>query len=1032
MKISEYAVKNYQFTLIMFIMVAVVGIATIHHMSRSEDPEIDFPTFPIVVVYPGASPKDIEELIVDPIEKEVYGLDNIRQVRSTTKDGLAIIQVEYKYNSNVDDKYQELVGELNALRSQLPQGIARLEVTRTRPSDVNVIQLALVSENASRSKLKQAAEDLQSALERIPALKNIEIQGLPEPIVRVDLQLDKMAQMQIPLPAVSSSLESENLNIPGGVVNEGNRSFNIKTSGHYKDIDEVSNTIVCSRNGRNVLLKDIATVYKDFEPDSHITRLNGNRCVWVVAAQKAGENISETQQAYLPVIANFKKTLPANIDMKLSFDQANHVNKRLEGLGKDFVFAILLVAITLLPLGLRAAFVVMISIPLSLASGTVLMNALGYNLNQLSIVGLVLSLGLLVDDSIVVVENIERWMHEGHSRKTATLKATSQIGTAVLGCTATLIIAFLPLLFLPEASGDFIRSLPVGVICSVISSLIVSLTVVPFLSSNLLKRHSGHPDGNLFMRGLKKLIGGSYSRLLEYALERPVITIVVCLAIFVGAVQLIPVVGFSLFPASEKPQFLVNINTPFQSNLDYTNAITKQVESDLNEIQEIEYFSSNVGKGNPQVYYNVSQENEHTDFAQVFIQLYDGTSPARKVEIIEMLRKKYSTYAGAKIVVKNFEQGPPIAAPVEVRLLGENIDTLRMLAAKVEDLVKKTTGTIYTTNPVRNLQTDIHVSVNKDKAQTLGMSMLYIDQAIRFAIAGMEIGKFNDDAGEEQKIVLTVPRSLHADMGVFDALYINNNANGSIPLKQVATLEFQASPVSINHLDKTRTVSINAFVQEGFLNDNVIAAIVAQLNNMKFPNGYRYEMGGDVESREHSFGGLGTILLITLFLFIAALILQFKTFKSTLIVLSVLPLGIVGAIFALLVTGNSLSFIATVGIIALAGIEVKNTILLVDFTNQLRRQGVSLAAAIREAGEVRFLPIVLTSLTAIGGLLPVACSSNPLVAPLAIVMIGGLISSTILSRIVTPVVYQLIPPPVDTMDINEKETPARLHHVDEV
>lgn len=1013
MKISEYAVKNYQFTLIMFLMVLALGITTILNMSRSEDPDIDVPTFPIVVVYPGASPKDMEELIVDPIEKKVYGLDNIKQIKSTTKDGLAVIEVEYKYNSNVDEKYQELVGELNALRVKLPQGIIQLEVTRTRPSDVNIIQVALVSENASRESLQKAAEDLQTVLEKIPSLKNIEIQGLPEQIVRVDLQLDKMAQIHIPVLAVSSSLASEIANIPGGIVNEGEKSFNIKTSSNYKNIDEIKKTIIYSKDGKNVILQDVANVYASFDPLKHITRLNGHRCVFVVAAQKAGENISKAQAAYLPVIKSYKSKLPENIDLKLSFDQANNVNKRLRGLGMDFIFAILLVALTLLPLGLRAAIVVMISIPLSLAMGIVFMNMFGFNLNQLSIVGLVLSLGLLVDDSIVVVENIERWLLEGHTRLTATLNATKQIGTAVIGCTVTLIIAFLPLMFLPESSGDFIRSLPMGVITSVIASLIVSLTIVPFLSNSLLKHHTGHPEGNIFMRGLKKIIGGSYSLILDKALKNPAVTIIVCVTVFVGSLQLIPVVGFSLFPASEKPQFLININTPLQSNLEYTNKITKQIENDLKYIHDVEYFSSNVGKGNPQIYYNIFQENEHTDFAQIFIQLYEGTSPKKKLAIIEMLRKKYSTYPGAKIVVKNFEQGPPISAPVEVRLLGENMDTLRVLAANVEEIIRNTGGTIYVNNPVKNLKTDIRVSINKEKAQMLGIPTVNIAQTVRLAVNGMDIGKFNDANSNEYKILLTAPRPMYPDLGVFHDLYINNNFGSAVPLTQVATLDMVSSAVSINHLNKTRTVSVNAFVKEGFLNDNVLKGVIARMNNLKLPKGYSYEMGGEIESRHHSFGGLGTILIVTLFLFIAALILQFKTFKSTLIVLSVIPLGIVGAILALFVTGNSLSFIATVGIIALAGIEVKNTILLVDFTNQLREKGMSLENAIKEAGETRFLPIVLTSLTAIGGLLPIAFSSNPLVAPLAIVMIGGLISSTVLSRIITPVVYKIIPPKVD-------------------
>jgi multidrug efflux pump subunit AcrB len=478
-------------------------------------------------------------------------------------------------------------------------------------------------------------------------------------------------------------------------------------------------------------------------------------------------------------------------------------------------------------------------------------------------------------------------------------------------------------------------------------------------------------------------------------------------------VQLIPVVGFSLFPASEKPQFLINVNTPLQSNLAYTNKITQQIEKDLKELPDVQYFAANVGKGNPRIYYNIFQENEHSDFAQIFIQLQEGTSPTRKLEIIEMLRKRYTPYPGAKIVVKNFEQGPPVAAPVEVRLLGENVDTLRALAARVEDMVINTKGTIYVTNPVRNLKTDIRVSIDKEKAQMLGVPTVNIDRTVRLAVNGMDMGKFNNANGDDFKILLTAPRSMYPDLNVFHSLYINNNLGGSVPLKQLAALDMESSPVSINHINKTRTVSVNAFVQKGFLNDNVLKDVITQMNNFTLPKGYSYEMGGEVESRKHSFGGLHTILLVTLFLFIAALILQFKTFKSTLIVLSVIPLGIVGAILALLITGNSLSFIATVGIIALAGIEVKNTILLVDFTNQLRAKGIPLERAIKEAGEVRFLPIVLTSLTAIGGLIPIAISSNPLIAPLAIVMIGGLISSTLLSRIVTPVIYKLMPPKIN-------------------
>jgi multidrug efflux pump subunit AcrB len=1022
MKISEYAVKNYQFTLIMVLMVLALGITTIFNMPRSEDPDMNAPNYPVVVVYPGASPKDMEELVVKPLEKKIYGLDDIKSIKTTIRDGLAVLFVEYKYSVNVDEKYQELVREVNAERANLPQEIYSMEVQKVSPSDVNVLQIALVSENASRDKMKSAAEDLQDELEKVSYLKNVEIFGLPDQLVRVDLNLEKLAQLHIPVTLIANAIQSEVANIPGGSVNAGSKSFNIKTSGNYQNIDEIRNTIVFSGNGKNTALKDVANVYFDYSQEKDITRLNGFRCVFVVAAQKSGGNITQAQKAYLPVIENFKKSLPSNIDQQLMFDQADNVNSRLGGLGTDFLIAILLVMITLLPLGTRASLVVMVSIPLSLAIGVILISMLGFSLNQLSIVGLVVSLGLLVDDSIVVVENIERWMRDGYSRLEASLKATKQIGMAVMGCTATLVIAFMPLMFMPEASGEFIRSLPIAVICSVIASMLVALTVVPFLSSKILKPHA-HEQGNIFLRTLQKIIHGSYAKLLDKALAKPVMTIIIAVLIFVGSIALIPVIGFSLFPASEKPQFLIDISTPLQSNLKYTDSITRQIEKELKKIPEVRYFASNVGKGNPRIYYNVLPQNERSDFSELFVLLQPDIKSDRKIEIIEQLRKKWTPYAGAKIEVKDFEQGQPIISPVEVRLLGDDLDTLRNLAARVEDMLLKTKGTIYVNNPLKNLKSDIKVDIDKDKAQSLGVATVNIDRTVRMAVAGLEVGKFINpkSKGDDYNILLTTNRPSYPDLRVFNNLYINNNQGLSIPLLQMASLKLETSPLSINHHNKTRTISVNAFVQKGFLNDKVIQDVEGQMKGFKLPQGYTFEMGGEIESRNQSFGGFGSILLVTLFMFIAVLVLEFKTFKSTLIVLSVIPLGIVGAVLALMVTGNSLSFVATIGIVALAGIEVKNTILLVDFTNQLRAEGKPLNDAIEEAGEIRFLPIILTTFTAIGGLLPIALSSNPLISPLAIVMIGGLISSTLLSRIVTPVVYKLMPPKVDLLEKEEEK-----------
>lgn len=1012
MKISEYAVKNYQFTLIMFIMAVVVGIATLLTMPRSEDPEVKFPTFPVIVVFPGTSPQDMEELVVDPIEKKIAELENIKNIRSTITDGLAVVAVEFKYNTNIDDNYQELVREINALKSKLPNDVHSIEIRRSLPSSVSIMQIALISENSSYSLLKKHAENLQKELEKLPMLKKVDIAGLPDQIIRVDLNLDKIAQMQIPLNAVLGNIQSEMATIPGGSIEAGKKSFNIITTGNFNTIDKIRNTVVFSANGNLVLLKDVAGVQSDYEEQKDITRLNGHRCIFVTAAQKPGFNISNTQKEYKPVIEKFEKTLPANIQLVQNFDQADNVNKRLRGLGSDFLIAIVLVSITLLPLGLRAASVVMISIPLSLLIGVTLLHFLGFDLNQLSIVGFVVALGLLVDDSIVVVENIERWLREGHTRQEAIIKATKQIGFAVVGCTITLIIAFLPLVLMPEGSGDFIRSLPMSVLTTILASLLVALTIIPFLSSVVLKENYKHGEGNIFLRTLKKAISKIYGPVLERSLRKPIIPIIIALLLFIGSMKLMPVIGFSLFPPSEKPQFLVNIVTPLQSNIDYTNTVTKDVEKVLDNFPEIRYYASNVGKGNPMIYYNQIPENERADYAQIFVQLQESTSSTRKMELIEKLRTRFKNFAGAKIEVKNFEQGPPVVAPVEVKLFGDNLDTLSSLTVKVEELLKNTNGTMYIDNPISNKKSDIRIKVNKDKAQMYGVMSSDIYRNIRMVVAGLNMGSVTTENGDDYNLIVTSPKAEHATMDVFDKLFINNYQGKAIPIRQIADFELETSPVSIRHLNKTRTASVAAFVKKGYLNNNVNKEVVKKLDEFKFPEGYSYSMGGEMESREKSFSGFGTVIIITVFLFLAVLILEFKTFKSTLIVLSVIPLGIVGAVIALALTGNSMSFVAIVGLIALAGIEVKNSILLVDFTNQLRTEGKPLDAAIREAGEVRFLPIILTTLTAIFGLLPIAISTNPLISPLAIVIIGGLISSTLLSRIVTPVLYKLLPPKI--------------------
>ncbi len=1012
MRLTAFFVKNPSFTVLFFLMLTAVSVVSLVGMPRAEDPEILSPDFPIVVLYPGTSPQDMEELVVKPIEKKIGELEDIRKINTTINDGVAVIYAEYRYDSDRDDKYQELIREMNSIRDELPADLLSIEVRKVSPSDVNILQIALVSENASDATLRKVAENLKTELEEIPSLKKVAWHGVPEQQVRVDIDLDKLARMGIPLNYVLGSIAGEAANIPAGSLRAGTKSFNVKTSGKYADLEEIANTVVFSGGGKVVKLRDVAQVGARAAERKHITRLNGHRAALVTAAMKSGGNISQTKEAYGPILDAFERKLPANVAMVRAFDQADNVQRRLSGLGFDFLIAIGLVFFTLLPLGWRAASIVMMAIPLSLGLGIVSLDLLGYSLNQLSIVGFVVALGLLVDDSIVVVENIERWLREGHSRMDAAIRATGQITLAVIGTTATLAIAFMPLAFLPGGSGDFIRSLPVAVISAVLASLLVSLTVIPYLAGRILRTHTD-PAGNIFLRLLKRGIAASYTRLLEVALKHPWKTMTAALVLFAGSLGVFGIIGFKLFPSSEKPQFLVNVKMPLQSNLEATDAMTRLIERDLLKVPEVEHVTANVGKGNPRIYYNEIPSNEKSDYAQVFVQLKKDVNAVVKKRIIEDLRTRFSSMAGAKIEVKDFEQGPPVDAPVSIRIIGDNLDTLRALADRVEDTLLRVPGTIYVGNDLDVMKSDLRVRIHTEKARAMGILTADIDRTIRLAVSGIPIAQFTDADGEDYDIVAGTPQQGYATLASLEGIFVNNAQGTPIPLTQVATIGFETSPPVIKHYDKQRYAVVKSFMSRGALAEDINQEFLRRMEGFPMPAGYRFELAGEREQQQEAFGGgFNKIVIATIFLFIMVLVLEFRTLKSTLIVLSVIPLGVIGGVAMLWATGNPMSFVAIIGFIALAGVEVKNSILLVDFTNQLRREGMGLEEAIREAGELRFLPIVLTSLTAIGGLIPIALNSNPLISPLAIVLIGGLISSTLLSRIVTPVVYKLIPPRV--------------------
>jgi len=1006
--VTRFAVERWQITVLLFLMSLGLGVSSWLGIPRAEDPDFPVPVFTAIVVYPGATPSDVEQLVIDPIEKTLRGLPRLKRLESTSRDGVGILKAEFDVGVNAERQYDEVVREVNALRPSLPAGVQSVKVQRNENSDIVVFQLALVSPTAPWPTLDATAKRVQEALVRVSGVKAVERLGAPPRELQVTLRPGRMSALGIPPAQLLQVLASDNTEIPSGSVDVGTQRYSVGTSGRYRTPEDVARTVVTAGPAGVVRVSDLADVaWGDGEP-THLARHNGERAMWVTVTAQSGTNISAVRDAVWHALDAVEPSLPPGITLARGFDQAQNVEARLSRLGWDFVIAIALVLLTLLPLGSRASLVVMISIPLSLALAVAMLHVTGFSINQLSIVGFVIALGLLVDDSIVVVENIARLLREGVDRTRAAIEGTRQISVAVLGATGTLIFAFVPLLFLPGLSGRYIRSLPMGVVTAVSASLLVSLTIVPWLASRLLSRHTD-PHGNRALQWVQRLITDGYRPLLHRALAAPRMTLLVSASLVVGAVALIPVVGFSLFPAAGTPQFYVNVTTPDGSTLAETDRAVRFAEGVLRAHPQVQAVFANSGNDNPSIYYNVFERAESPSHGQLFVRLRPMRFAAQE-RLQDSLRAVLASYAGAEVALEQFVNGPPIDAPIAMRIEGPNLDTLRLLAGRYEQVMRSIPGTRLVRNPLRLPRTDLRVVVDRGKAGALGVPTVEVERMLRLGIAGLEAGKIRAGDGEERALVVRLPHTGRPAPEALDRIPVASVTGAVLPLPQLIQTRLIASPAQVAHTDRQRSVTVTSGVRSGFNTNAVTQQVLAALDTIALPSGYALRPAGELESREESFSGVGGAVLVAVFAILMILVLEFRDFRTTLVVASVIPLGVVGGILALFFSGYTLSFTALIGFVALVGIEIKTSILLVDFTDQLRAEGVPQEEAVERAGAIRFLPIVLTTLTAIGGLLPLALQGSGLYSPLAWVIIGGLVSSTLIARLVTPVLYLMLVP----------------------
>ncbi len=1003
---TRFFVDRWQFTLVLFIMLFGLGIQSVMSIPKSEDPIVSFPGVGVVVVLPGADAEQMERIVAIPIETALNGLEDVDQIRSTSQAGLVSIGVSFVYGSDPEKKYDEVVRELNVIRSSLPSGITLLRTNRQNPAQTNIVQMALVSETAPYRQMEAYARELRDAMERAGGIQQSEIWGVPTSEVRITPDFDKLAAYRLPLTAVADAVQRQGLDVPIGAVESGGRRFNVEASGAFDSLDKIRKVVLRSDSASAITVGDVAQVEWTNDEQQVFTRYDGKRALFVTARAKLGATIFDVMNNLNRQVDKFAPRLPPEIVLERGFEQSEMVSQRLSSLGRDFMIAIALVLLTLLPLGFRASLVVMVSIPASFAIGVIVLEKLGYSLNQLSIAGFVLALGLLVDDSIVVTENISRHLRGGLSPRDAAIAGVNEINVAVLGCTATLLLAFLPLLNLPEAAGDFTRSLPMAVVCTIAASLFVALTVIPFLASRILPR-KGH--SNVFLDVMMGGIHAVYRPILKVALGHPRATVVAGLALFAASLSLVPKLGFSLFPENDSPYFMVEVKLPEGVSVEETDKAVMFADKPLAKHEDITWRFANSGRGNPQVYYNETPSEQASNVGGIYAR-FDHWEAGEGHKVLEDLRQELAKYPGARFNIKRFLNGPPIEAPIAVRVQGPDISVLTEIAAQFEREMEAAEGIRNVVNPLAERLLDLDLNINTEAAALRGVPAGTLDQTLRIAVGGARVASYRDPVGDAYPVVVRAPRADRMSIEDLKRLYIWTGDGSAAPLSEFAEPGLSSGPARISRFQRERTVTITAFLKPGYLANVVTRNVQAKLTPIKLPPGYSSSLGGEAEAQSRSFGGMGPAILIAIFGVMAVLLLEFGSFATAGVVAFVIPFGIMGGLIALYLGGESLSYTSIIGFIALIGIEIKNSILLVEFANQERDRGTPLREAIEKAGEVRFLPVLLTSLTAIGGLMPLVFEKSPLYSPLAMVIIGGLISSTLIARIVTPPMYLLLAP----------------------
>lgn len=1006
-------------TMMMVLIIILLGVAALISLSVELLPRMKFPIAATFVTYEGSSPREMEGQVIRPLEEALATVNNVKNIRSQSQSDIGVVMVEFNWGTDMDLATLQMREKVDRVRRILPDGADRPTVMKFDPQAMPVVTLAVSGGGSAADTLRMAEDVIQPRLERLDGVASVSVSGGKKREIQVQVDPGRLQLYGLSLDGISNTLRSRNLNVSVGSIAEGRSDLLLRTTGEFANLEEIRN-VALNVPGGMIYLRDIAMVEDTLAGTATNTRLNGTPSVGLSILKQTEANTVKVSDLIRRELAALESTLPEDTKIAVVIDQAEFVRQSIRSVATHAVEGgILAVAIILLFLrSLPSTVVIASAIPISLLGAFALMYFSGLTLNLVSLGGLALGVGRLVDDAIVVLENIVRHREGGSSAEEAAVDGSSQILSAIVGVTLVTIAVFIPIVFVQGLVGEIFREMALAVTYALLASLFVAMTVIPLFSSRLLKGRSNRSgpaaaheaatareDGTA--PGLYARLRSFYSRAIVWSLGHRPLVVGVSAALLLASVAAIPRIGAEFMPRFDQSQISVYIQLPRGSNLEATDQVVSRVEQIALGLPETDNVFAMAGDSNQ----SMAGGDTSKDMGQVDIKLVPlGERRRDDVAVMEDLRRRLASVAGARLNVQasggmmSGSGGPPISISVK----GDDFEVVRSLADEVARRLREVPGTREVQSSAEESLPELRVVVDNEKATSLGLSVGQVGQALRAAVEGVTATRYKVAGGEVDVRVSLNEASVRTPADL-EMIPIPTPAGNIVPLSDIARFQPGTGPVAITRDGQVRTIDVTADLAGRSLSA-ITADTRAVLADLNLPPGYTITYGGDQQQMAESFSSLLSALLMAMLLVYMILAAEFESLIHPFTIMVSVPMGMVGAVLGLLLTGHTLNVASIIGFIMLSGIVVSNGIVLVDYVIFLRERGVERNQALARAGAVRLRPVLMTALTTILGLIPLALGlgeGSEFQAPMASVVLFGLAVSTVLTLIVLPVIYSL-------------------------